>query len=492
MKLESLDNFRKTHYSKENNEKSSLIEIFQKTLQANGQIRRIEIATAYIDIEILVDLLDLIIERGDRRSGVRARIFLDYQSACKLADDLNLEKSKKSKNLFNTLKSSVLVNKYGQNHEVKLLAVQRGTLFHSKAFALETNTHSASCIGSVNFTSRGFIANEEIVIIETIEKSRLKKAKNLTIQVLDYFDKTLVEYEPNVLIPFEAIVEKRPAIKSSDFRELFLEGRLWYEDKEITPFTFPLDLPEKFRIRDAEIQGISIPHIESKLGNGLNVLKLINLDEKREDRARKSRWRRKYCMQTCLGLWAPKSWTSFIDIALEEKTEKKKIWFDSVTKYFNQNDDGIKNSICSAYNETWDQLLKLNDFSITNQQTQEDLQEKAEDCVKKTRDKLNANSFRKKVLTGISSVDMPDLWGGNQSDAKKFETSFFEQFEYELTRSVKRSQMARNYSNQIEQIDLIYQTKNIPAKFLLNSRLILNNNEGDSINEDEEFDVDDE
>jgi hypothetical protein len=486
MKLESLGYFRKPQCSTENNEKLSLIDIFQKTLQANGQIRRIEIATAYIDIEILVDLLDLIIERGDRRSGVKVRIFLDYQSACKLADELSLEETKKGKNLLKALKSTRLANKYGQDHDIRLRAVQLGTLFHSKAFALETNTHSASCVGSVNFTSRGFITNEEIAITETIEKSRLKKSKNLTIQVLDYFDKTLEQYPKNVLIPFEAIVEKRPTLKSTDFRELFLEGKLWYEDKEITPFTFPLDLPEKYRIRDAEIQGISIPHIESKLGNGLNVLKLINLDEKREDRARKSRWRRKYCLQTCLGLWAPNSWTPYIDEALEEKTEKKRAWFDSVVGYFNQNRDEVTSSICSAYSETWDQILRISDVNIKNHQTQVDLHKKAKDWVDKTCSRLNTDSFRQRVLTGISSVDMPDLWGGNQSDAKKFESSFFEQFEYELTRSVKRSQMAKNYLTQIGQEHSIHQTENLREKFILNYRWILEKIEEDSNNEDDD------
>lgn len=81
---------------------------------------------------------------------------------------------------------------------------------------------------------------------------------------------------------------------------------------------------------------------------------------------------------------------------------------------------------------------------------------------------------------------MPDLWGGNQSDAKKFESSFFEQFEYELTRSVKRSQMAKNYLTQIGQEHSIHQTENLREKFILNYRWILEKIEEDSNNEDDD------
>lgn len=438
MTLRSLNSLR--------NSEASLLDVMQEVLKAPGQIRRIDIATAYTDIEALKALFDLIAERGDRRSGVGVRIFLDYQNACKLVDELRIDPSEQSQKLYKVLESSVLKTKNGTNHSIELFAVQLGTLFHSKAFVMETNTHWASCVGSVNFTKRGFITNEEIAITEVLEQSEYQNTESLTKQVLKYLNDELFSLGRAEKIGFMSLAEKRQAPKSAGFRELFLEGRLWYEDKEQTPFSFPLDLPDKVRIRDAEVQGISIPHIDSKLGNGLNVLRLIGLDEKPTDRAPKSRWRRTYCIQTCLGLWAPRIWTPYIDAALAARKEKRKVWLDLVVKKFESSALEIQGVICSAYEETWEQLQKIDDNGLLNCHNLATLEKNAASWVQRMNVRLGTTSFKAKLLSGVSSVEMPDLWGANPSDAKNFEDSFFDQLEYEISRvtSRERSYIASN------------------------------------------------
>lgn len=500
MQLISLNSLRNKFNKANDSNIQSLLSVIQEVLKAPGQIRRIDIATAYTDVEALKTLMDLIVDRGDQRSGVKVRIFLDYQNACKLADELknscniidklHSNQSSRNKKLYKILESSILI-KNGTTHSIQLFAIQLGTLFHSKAFVMETNTHLASCVGSVNFTSRGFITNEEIVITEILEQSKYRNTKNITKQVMQYMDNELSNSERVGKINFKSLIERRKTPEFSGLRELFLEGRLWYEDKEQTAFNFPLNLPEKLRIRDAEVQGISIPHIDSKLGSGLNVLRLIELDEKLSDRAPKNRWRRKYCIQTCLGLWAPNIWTPLIETALISREKRKKVWLDSVTDKFELSANEIQNDICSAYDETWEQLQKINGVNSLDRYNQNDLKEKVADWVERMHIKLGTKSFRTKVLTGVSSVDMPDLWSANPSDANKFELSFFDQLEYEISRTTKRSQIAKNFLKHENKI-----TKNtydnLMKVFIQRSNSILCNFDKNTIDDDDDTYEDDE
>jgi hypothetical protein len=418
----------------------------QEVLNAPGQIRQIDIATAYTDIEALATLFDLVAKRGDSRSGVRVRIFLDYQNACKLADELRADQTnKKNKKLYKELTSTELKTKNGTVHCVELFAVQLGTLFHSKAFVMKTNTHWTSCVGSVNFTTRGFTTNEEIAVIERIDHSEYKQAENLTKQVLQYLDVELFDHGRVERIPFKSLAEKRKPSKISEFRELFLEGHLWYEEKELTNFSFPLDLPNKVRNRAAEIQGMPIPHLGSKLDSGLPVLKLLNLDQKPVGQALRPRWK-KFCIQTCLGLWASNLWTEYIKAALVAREEKRKAWLNLVTNKFEASAEETQSVICDAYDETWEPIQKMDSGNLRTRLKRSDLEKKAEVWVQRMRNKLATESFRTKLLTGVSSVEMPDLWGANPSDAKNFEESFFDHVEYDISRvSKQRSQIANNF-----------------------------------------------
>lgn len=451
MELKSLNSFRNEVGDSDNATIASHFDVLQEVLRSPGQIRRIDIATAYTDIDALKTLFDLVAKRGDRRSGASVRIFLDYQNTCKLADELLADQVSKSrgalcKKLNKVLNTTVLKTKKGTNHCVELFAVQLGTLFHSKAFVMKTNTHWATCVGSVNFTTRGFTTNEEIAVTEMIDHAEYKKKVSLTSQVLRYLDTELFSLDSAGKIPFKFLTEKRSIAKYSGVRDLLLGGRLWYEDKEQAPFGFPLNLPKTFLKSSAEVQGISIPNLESTLGNTLNVLKLIRLDEK--SAAPKSRWRKAYCIQTCFGLWAPRNWTEDISMSLAKQSCARRIWLDSVIEQFRSRGGEIHQSICTAYDETWDEIRKISSVDMSNRLSKKRLEENVATWINRMNAKLATESFKKKILTGVTSVEMPDLWGANPSDANSFEDSFFEHLEYEMARVAagarKRSFIATN------------------------------------------------
>ena len=431
---------------------SDAASVLKKLLKLGGKVKSIDIATAYTDVNAVKSLIKLANADGDGR-GTKLRIYLDYQSAVKLRNELEFEGNSDVKKIF----ADALFEIYsGGTCKIKVRPVKQGTLFHAKAMLIETTTHRSAYVGSANFTTRGFSTNAELgVVVTSKEPQGSKSQKNIFLNELDKYFEDLHESikSDKALDDFWTYPDRASKTSYSDWRSFSLAGSLWFESKEHNTFRFPLDLKETDRRIDPELNGKDLG-IPAFLDNAIDVLEILapaalrevdKKNKKKIDHEDSQHWK-KYCIQTCLGLWAPYEWKDEIEKALDnKKTSKHAVFntiFDDLQETVKQRE--LTRKIIVKYQEIWS---KLSAGGITKNTDLATLDKRVSKWVERVANKVKSKEYKTRFYRGVDFVSTPDLWGASPYDAEKFQTSFLENLRYELDKRRKTSQIAQAIHN---------------------------------------------
>jgi len=414
----------------------------------DGKVKLAKVATAYIDSLALFNFIKYIEDHADGRSGAILEIYAQRSSLQSLwnelkpADQLDSDEQKEPqwKRRLRTRFKESGKNLFIRGVQVSIFAVNYQTLFHSKAIYLETNRGHQAIVGSLNLTVNGLIANEELVV-NTGHQHQLYGRKDT-----NRFIKSVGRYisseafkknfgKKGSVTPF--ICTKHPIVAKT-LRDILLDGRLWYERKEIEAFAFPLNLPENIRKAAENLIKVKIPHLKSNLASSISVLDLIDKSFQ-TDRSENPRWRRKFCIPTCYGLWSPREWCKDIVEIRDERSKERRKRLELTREDFNIGQPNRK--IDEACEEIW---ITLNNGGCPVDQYLKDLTEsRSKEWVKRVAKKLNNENYFKILVTGLSDVGAPDVWPGNPIDAEEFEQTFIDSIEIEMNRPRVQSLLAK-------------------------------------------------
>ena len=178
-----------------------------------------------------------------------------------------------------------------------------GPLLHSKGFLISTVKRGKLIIGSLNLTQKGLRKNEEIMLLGEFTKGSREQVASLAGAFEGYVDALLDgEFVNSTVTRVDRVDVKKSEVPRS-LREMFLDGRLYYERKEQDPFRFDLKLPEAMRQSTSNISDF----LESTTSNSIDISKLaartLDVDLPELDQSR-SKWK-KFCVLTCYGYWSP-------------------------------------------------------------------------------------------------------------------------------------------------------------------------------------------
>lgn len=433
-----------TGYNRANREPETfdLAQTMEALLAVPGKLRVATVATAYIDVAALSTFLNYIAGKADGRSGADVELFIERNSAVRLcAEVMDKEADKAGKKLRKAFRNGL----FGAVR-LKVYAVQAGALFHSKAIYIKTNSHHRVAVGSLNLTANGLVKNEELVVTTSADLGRSTLRGHFIKEVEQYISKAHFEKIGGRVVPISNILQN--PFKSRDIsnlRDVLLGGVIWYERKEVEAFAFPLHLPEELRKARAMIGETSIPHLQSTLDSSLPVLPLMGSRFEMEA-VERSRWRRRLCIPTCYGLWSPPEWRKEIESGHTDRSRPRHEHLKVLQERFQAKDrSSIVKSIVGACEEIWTALSQV-DVQGEKVSLPTDLRERAEKWVKRISDKLRDPKYLDFLATGLSPVDVPDVWSGNSSDAAEFENSFLESVRFELNRQRPRSLLAQRLS----------------------------------------------
>ena len=326
-----------------------------------------------------------------------------------------------------------------------------GKLFHSKGYLIESEQDGRCAVGSLNLTQSGLTKNEELLVFSEYrihsQTNDLRFARDFKKYVQEIISRhnTYRVSESN---------NKSPQIGSS-IRDFFLAGRLYYQANETSPFGFPLHLPQEF-LKDSQVD-ISA-YLEANASDILNVQKL--LDEEEQRKKEKSLWKG-YCLQTCYGYWAPGKDLGFPDFLRELNTQVNKNHknFEYYKGVFHQLEKNQEEVFKKLQKECCRLAEKVVEYMQSNPRKGEDqwkfLSEDGQSLNKKRLSeewskwfiklmKKKGDDFIHRLCHNVKSVQMPDIWKDQATQAAKdFEESFKNSFKYESEKSQSRNQLLK-------------------------------------------------
>ena len=134
-------------------------------LNIQGSIRQIIIISAYIDLDVIEELIKYLKKHKDDRAYPTLKIFTDSSSSY-FYSNINIKEKYK--------KLSKKIHKFCSD-DSDIFLVRAGKLFHSKCFIIESNTYRKFIIGSLNLTKKGLNENEELILLGTTDISKKQK-----------------------------------------------------------------------------------------------------------------------------------------------------------------------------------------------------------------------------------------------------------------------------------------------------------------------------
>lgn len=442
-------------------QRSKIVQRFLQTLGAElgGKWRQITIITAYLDATIIADLLDAIDGKGkapalgNKTTGCQLKIFADAAATTRL--------------LANEGEKSKLVKRMS-DHGVDLYSVRVGALFHAKAVIIKTADATWASVGSLNFTSKGHAENEELFVSEKNGNSSVGASTGLARQLEEYVDHYLKHNSTKC--DFASIDSSVPA-KPEDLRDFFLAGELWYETPESSLFFVSLGLADAVR-KSPALTGIALsPFLKaSETANTIDIRLVLGIDFSAE-KSEKNRWKKRYCIPTCLGLWAPKSWHQNVDQATLSGSGKRYAEILALKGKLGGT-GGRQKTICElqrAVSSVWEAIKAAEPEFAQYAPAHDEIVERAEKWVTKITNRLADIDFVERFRNVAISTPMPDLWGGDPADQLEFERSFFDSLRYELERKIMgnnhRSDLQRIVSDSIEPRLKLEDIDELDAKF---------------------------
>lgn len=355
-------------------------------LDRSERITRLRIISAYTD-------LDWIEKVVDEFKGRKFECVLDYGASGYNRDQKTTERLKEL--------AVKISNKFENGSGIYL--ARMGKFLHSKLLIARTSQdRDLGAVGSLNFTRRGFLDNEEIMYVVKNPRSMLEYSNEI--------------FKNAKKIPLgEEFIQRN----TTTYRDWMLAGSIFFEDKESSPFNFKLGLPDDALSSVSNIHSI----LEAKTSDNVSILKMLKI----ETNGKSPGWK-KYCINTCYGHWCPKQLTGEAIQNIEDSVKSKR---DKLSQILSKNGTNkLKESYISLFDEVekstknlghkWDKVkaIKRLDAWITR-------------IVKK----LNDENNQRRLLAGVGGpAVVPDLWTGDELALQEFEQSFCSHLVIELSK----------------------------------------------------------
>lgn len=365
-------------------------------LERSEKITSLRIISAYTDLKWIEKLIE---EFGRNR---KFQCILDYGASGYNRDQKTTEKLNE---LANTISSN-----FDASSGIYLARV--GKFLHSKLLVARTSEErNLGAIGSLNFTRRGFLGNEEIMYAVKAPKS-----------IPAYYKKI---FQNAGKIPLNEEFIHRNTVT---YREWMLSGSIFFEDKESSPFNFKLGLPEEVLSSVSSIHSI----LEAKTSDNVSILKMLNI----ETNGKSPGWK-KYCVNTCYGHWCPKQLTGEAIKNIDDSVKSKRDKLNSILS-----EDGkvkLKNSYISLFDEVesttrelgheWDKAKAIGRLDA---------------WLTRVIKKLNNENNQTRLLAGVGGpAVVPDLWTGDELALQEFEQSFCSHIVIEVSKKRRVNKIAR-------------------------------------------------
>jgi len=371
------------------------------------KIEEIVIVSAYFDLKAL----KWIYKFSKKNPNIEVKIFID----------------KHSSKIFSNDKINNTLIKYSKN--IHIFLVRYGKLFHSKLYYIKSDKNIKVSIGSLNFTFNAFQRNEEI-LNEYIED----------IDTQSEYISSIEEYIYSLEEKSEKVTkELKNKHSNSDLRSLLLDGYIYYESKEEESFSFKLELPNKMKKIDIEID----PTLKANLVDSLTLKRLILespiLKEIEFPKKEKGigRWK-DYCIETCYGYWSPSFFNNDLRRILEERKEKREPYFKKIKELLENHPKELENAFLDVCKSIKKNLPKGTYWEYADKN-------KAKKSWDKWRikelQKFENETFYDRLIFGIIKVSPPDIWNDNLA-SEEFEDSFLDSIIYywskEYTRKIAK------------------------------------------------------
>lgn len=383
-----------------------------------------KILSAYTDVDFIETIVNKLTRKSSKvvnqRKDFHFTLYLDYHAS-------HYQNCQSIKKRLDKIAKKI---KEHCNESSGIFLVKKGSLFHSKLILLESQNLYRIILGSANFTKAAFEKNEEIAFFY---EANSKRNINLKKQCLDYFQHLDNGCSSKPKFVYKLPLKREPALDSKiEFRDFFMAGRLYYENKENKPFQFQIKgLPDNISsihpLLKASKKSISLIDLLENQDFGLGE----SLDEKTSAKSTKeedpnTRWK-KYCILTSYGYWCPQQYLSKIKEAIELRSSENKAKYKKLKNIIND-----KNK---------QELLKqkfIAFINIVQRKTNEVIEElnTAEDWsrwIKKKCKKLENEDFFNRICSDIEDCTVPDVWNDIESSFE-FEDSFLENLLYQYQR----------------------------------------------------------
>ena len=356
-------------------------------LESSERITSLMIVSAYTDPEWIDKLIK---EFGRNR---KFQCILDYGASGYNRDQKTTEK-------LNELAKNIST-KFNASSGIYLARV--GRFLHSKMLIATTSEkRDLGAVGSLNFTRRGFLSNEEIMYVGKNPNSMLNYAKEI-----------LLESEK---IPLNEEFIQR---KTATYRDWMLAGCIFFEDKESSPFNFKLGLPEDALSSVSNIHSI----LEAKTSDNVSILKMLKI----EANGRIPGWK-KYCVNTCYGHWCPKQ---LIDEAIKNIDDSVASKRNKLQPILSKNGkENLKKAYISLFDEVEKKTKELGYKWDKNKAIN-----RLDTWLIRVIEKLNNKNNQRRLLAGVGGpAVVPDLWTGDELALQEFEQSFCSHLVIELSK----------------------------------------------------------
>jgi hypothetical protein len=392
---------------------------FDKLFHVEGAIKSIIAISAYVDIESIVQLIEFLSNSADRTGRPSLKIFID-KSSSRFFSDRNTRRELLEQ-------QSIIEKEFSEGSGIFL--VRFGKLFHSKVYLIEGNQKGKILLGSMNLTQKGISENEEILLVDNYEIDGQAVSNRLSSWVKGYSE--ILESESS------RVVDDNNDNFPSCIRQFLLNGKIYYELKEQTPFRFKLSLPEGIINEQTNIH----PLLDSNIADTISVEKLIS------DRngmgvqlpslgSTRAYWK-KYCVKTCYGYWNPDLLNKELTNTLEKRIQQRKPYYDKVVSIIKEKEKDIKLSfikLCEEIQSYLSEERNVIDWRYGDLERAGDEWDKWRETLLR---KIENEEFYYRLVSGIASVPTPDIWNDPLS-SKEFEDSFFESIIYHWSKEYSR------------------------------------------------------
>lgn len=288
------------------------------------KITRCVIVSAYTDLDWIHQAVQYIQEH--KKGCVEIRFYLDFfASKFSILPDVKKQMIKLNKE----------IRKMDPNGGIFL--VKKGQLFHSKIIITQTEKRCKVIVGSINFTKKAFEGNEEIALVDDFDD--MTNYPHYTWQIELYIEKMskIAENVSDIKLPTEY----------NSLRSRLMDGKLYWESNEYSPFAFNLGFPPKIlkeiekkisKKEPKENEPSLTKYIDTSLKNSLQLQKLMkesneyksadNGNEESNDEEN-VKWK-SYAIKSAYGFWVPRNYFGCVQAQLDRITKRKRKALDEI------------------------------------------------------------------------------------------------------------------------------------------------------------------